>query len=554
MLVSLHIENIAVIEKAGIEFDSGFNVLTGETGAGKSIVIDSINAVLGERVNRDLVRTGSEQANVTAVFAEMSSSVTQSLIELGYEPDEDGMLLIQRTISAEGKGNCRINGVPVTVAILRTIGRMLVNIHGQHENQALLSPERHVEYLDRLGGLLPLKEKYEVAYQRMCTIRSELKKADMDETLKSRRLDMLNYQIEEIEAVDLKIGEEEALLAQRTFYRNAEKITDSLMRARLALSGDEESDGALVALSQAASALEDAGRYMEDVAQLASRVAGLQYDLEECASDLREYTSRLDFDADELEETEARLDKIHRLTTKYGATTEEIRQFLENARRELDQIESSDALVIRLKAELLQAQEQAELFAAELSQARRAAAVNFSQSVIEQLSFLDMSGVSLEVSVEDAPLSADGGDKVEFLISANPGEPAKPIARIASGGELSRIMLAIKTVLAGVDDIDTLIFDEIDTGISGRAAQKVGIKLRETAKQRQVLCVTHLAQIAAQAHSQLLISKSIRNDRTYTDVVRLDASGREKELARIIGGEVTPATIEAAREMLEKVK
>ena len=546
MLVSLQIENIAVIEKAAIAFDAGFNALTGETGAGKSIVIDAINAVLGERISRDLVRTGSRSAGVSALFTDLSAGVSAALEELGYPPDEEGALLVQRTISADGKGTCRINGQLATVSILRSVGRLLVNIHGQHENQALLSPERHVEYLDRL------LEEYRAAYRTMCGVRSRLEAADMDEAEKARRLDMLRFQTGEIEAAALQAGEEEALTAQRTLYRNAEKIAGAVIGARAALSGDEETEGALSGISRAASAVRDAARYMEGAGELAQRMETALYELEECAGELRDYAQRLDFDPSELDETESRLEAIHRLKMKYGGTVEEILTYYERAQQELEAIETSDLLLSRLTKELEAAEAAAREKAAALTAARREAAARFSRDVMEELAFLDMPGVSLEVAMEPVPLGTGGGDRVEFLIAANPGEPPKPIARIASGGELSRIMLAIKSVLADADDIDTLIFDEIDTGISGRAARKVGIKLRQTAASRQVLCVTHLAQIASLAHHHLLISKTVREGRTYTEVTPLDREARERELARIIGGEVTGPALEAAREMLEK--
>lgn len=551
MLANLHIENIAVIEQADIAFDSGLNVLTGETGAGKSIVIDAINAVLGERLRRDLVRTGSEEAHVSAVFTDVSDGVLAALREMGFEPDEDGTLLIQRSISVQGKGSCRINGRPATVSMLRDIGRLLVNMHGQHENQALLAPEKHVDYLDRLGGLLPVRAAYEAAYRRYCDIRHQLKSTDMDEELKARRIDLLRFQIEEIEGAHLRPGEQDELLARRTMMRNAGRIAASLHGAKAALLGDEESAGGLAALSQAADALADAGRYMQELEALASRLQSVLYDAEECAEELRESADRLEFDAADLEELEARLDELRRLLTKYGGSEEAALAFLEQARQELDTIEMSDATAVRLRAELEQAKEDTIAAAETLTAARRKAAARFAKDVGEQLAFLDMPGVTLEVSMERTALASAGGDKVEFLISANPGEPAKPISRIASGGELSRIMLAIKSVMAEADDIDTLIFDEVDTGISGRAALKVGIKLRETAASRQILCVTHLAQIAAQAHHHLLIAKSVRSGRTFTEVQPLDAQGRELELARIIGGEVTDAARVAAREMLD---
>lgn len=553
MLSSLHIENIAVIEEAEINFDSGLNVLSGETGAGKSMVIDSINAVLGERISRDAVRTGSNQAKVTAVFTEISVKTGAALAELGYAPDEDGSLLIQRTISAEGKGSCRINGQPVTVSVLRMIGRMLVNIHGQHENQALLSPEKHVDYLERLGGLLPLHESYAKAYQHLCEIRRELEKTAMDDAMKARRLDMLHYQIDEIEAADLHPGEEEELLAQRTLYRNSEKIANSLTSAHEQLSGSDDSEGVLSLLKDAVAELKDAGRYVDEIAQLSQKAESILYDLEECAEEVRDNASHLDFEEGDLEKVEERLDQIHRMTSKYGADEEAVLQFLENARKELDSIEMSDIRASQLAKEMTEAEKTALDLAKRLSDARKVAANDFAKNVCEQLDFLDMPGVRMEVSVEPTELGTGGIDKVEFLLAANAGETPKSIAKIASGGELSRIMLAIKSVMADVDDIDTLVFDEIDTGISGRAAQKVGIKLRETARSRQILCVTHLAQIAAQAHHHFLIEKTARGGRTYTGVTPLNTDGREREIARIIGGEATPATLEAAREMLIKV-
>lgn len=553
MLLSLQIENIAVIEKAGIEFDSGLNVLTGETGAGKSIVIDSINAVLGERASRDLVRSGSTGAQVSALFINISATALSQLEALGYGPDEDGMLLIQRQIAADGKGSCRINGQITTVSMLRSVGRILVNIHGQHENQALLSSERHVEYLDRMANLLPLRMDYQAAYKRLCSIRAQLEEADMDESMKARKMDMLRYQIEEIEKADLREGEMDELLSQRLLYRNAEKIADALTYARTALHGDEDTEGVLSTLSTAASALSGAGQYMEEAQGLSQRMENALFELQECGEELREYTSRIEYDPSELDEIENRLEQLRRLTGKYGPTETDVLAFLENARQELDAIETSDAHLARLRAELEEAEEVAAEKASALTEARKAAGVVFCRDVMEQLAFLDMPGVAIDVSIERAPLSSTGGDKVEFLIAANPGEPPKSIAKIASGGELSRIMLAIKSVLADVDDIDTLIFDEIDTGISGRAAQKVGMKLRQTAKNRQILCVTHLAQIAAQAHNQYLIAKSVRDGRTYTQVTHLNDDGRERELARIIGGEVTEAALQTAREMLKKV-
>mgnify|MGYP001014776912 CR=1 FL=1 len=554
MLTSLHIENIAVIEQASIDLGIGLNILTGETGAGKSMVIDAINVVLGERISRDIVRTGSDQARVTAVFSDVSTKTCKKLDDLGYSVDEDGVLLIQRTISAEGKGNCRINGQPTTVAMLRTIGRLLVNIHGQHENQSLLSPERHVDYLEQLGGISPIHAEYSEAYERFSMIKRQLEQTEMDDGLKARRVDMLRYQIEEIESADLNPGEEDELKSQREIYRNAEKIAVSLSSARECLSGGEDSGGVLSWLSHAVSSLQDAGRYVEDMAELARRAESVLYDLEECSEELRDYVTHFDFEPGELEQVEDRLAQIHKLTSKYGKDEEEVLTFLEQARQELDSIEMSDIKAEQLKNELIKAENIAIELAKKLSEARRKAAREFEKSVGEQLAFLDMPGVRLSVSIEPGELGPGGIDHVEFLIAPNPGETPRPLSKIASGGELSRIMLAIKSVMAHADDIDTLVFDEIDTGISGYAAHKVGIKLRETSNSRQVICVTHLAQIGAQAHHHFLIEKSVREGRTYTNVTALDYDGCIRELARIIGGSVSPAALETAREMLSKVE
>lgn len=555
MLQRLHIENIAVIERAELSLDEGFNVLTGETGAGKSIIIDALNAVLGERVSRELVRTGSDSAVVTALFADLSDAVAAGLAEIGCEPDEDGALLLERRIAADGKSVCRAGGRPVTAAMLRSAGRLLVNIHGQHENQALLHVERHVDYLDRLGGLLPVKEAYTALYRRYRDLRHELEAADMDEAMKARRMDLLRYQIEEIEQAELHAGEEEALLARRSLFRNAEKIARSIAGAHSMFYGDDDRAGVLAELSAAVSELQNAGRFMEPLAGLAGKAQELLYELEECAGDLRGYADELDVDAEERDQVEARLDLIHRLTAKYGADTGAVLAFLEQCREELAAIEHADERIARLTEETAQAEAAAQNAAVRLTEERRRAAETFTAAVMEELRFLDMPQVRLEVAIRPVSMRENGADEVEFLISANPGEPARSIAKIASGGELSRIMLAIQSVLADVDDIDTLVFDEVDAGISGRAALKVGVKLRQTAtglsgrRSRQVLCVTHLAQIAAQGHHHLLIEKSVRDGRTYTQVCPLDEAGREHELARIISGEVTAAGLEAAREM-----
>lgn len=556
MLDCLHIENIAVIEQADIRFHTGFNVLTGETGAGKSIIIDAINAVLGERVSRELVRTGSDTAHVTALFCELSPWTVDKLEALGFPPDEDGNLLIGRTLSATGKASCSVNGRPATAALLREIGKLLVDLHGQHENHALLSPEKHIEYLDRFGNPTQELQHYQTIFEQWKSVQKQLKTADMDESEKARRLDMLQYQICEIEAANLRVGEQEELLSRRTLYRNAEKVAGSLGEAQVLMLGDENQNGTLSMAQQAVSALQQAARYMEQASPIAEQLRNAVYEMDAAAEELRGMAELLDFDSSELDATENRLEVLRNLTAKYGSDEQEILAFLQKAKEEYEQIELSDEHLQRLSADERVLREKLRQAASVLTEKRLAIAEEFSQRVKEQLMFLDMPQVSLKVAHETVEFTANGADKLEFLMSANVGEPPKPIARIASGGELSRIMLAMKSVLADADDIDTLIFDEIDTGISGRAAQKVGVKLRQTAdsgdgaRHRQVLCVTHLAQIAALAQQHCLIQKSVRDGRTFTDVTILDKTGREQELARIIGGTVTEANLNAARAML----
>ncbi len=555
MLECLHIENIAVIERADIQFRTGFTALTGETGAGKSIVIDAINAVLGERTRRDLVRTGSETAHVTALFNELSLSVVEQLENLGYPPDEDGNLLIGRTISAEGKGSCTVNGRPATASLLREIGKLLVDLHGQHENQALLSPETHLAYLDRFGGLEEQRHRYEEAYHAWRKVCRELQQVDIDETEKARRMDLLRYQIEEIEAANLTVGEEEEISARRSMYRNSEKIASRLAEAKSLLFGNDGTEGALSLGEQAVSSVNSASRYMEKAAEVSEQLQNALYEFQAAADEVKELASLLEFDPREADEVENRFEVLRRLFSKYGSTTEEVLSFCATAQEQLQQIELSDEHIQRLTEQEQKLHAAACREAEQLTAKRRETALTFSQAVGAQLAFLDMPNVSLQIDCHSAPLSVTGADMVEFLMSANIGEPAKPITRIASGGELSRIMLAIKSVLADADEIDTLIFDEIDTGISGKAAQKVGLRLRQTAesitRRRQVLCVTHLAQIAARAQQHFLINKTVKDGRTYTQVTPLSEQEREQELARIIGGTITPANLQAAKEMLQ---
>lgn len=551
MLSQLYIENIAVIEKARIDFKTGFNVLTGETGAGKSIVIDSINAILGERTSRELVRAGARTALVSAVFGDLGETIPEKLKDLGYVPEEDGTLMLQREIGADSKSSCRVNGRPATVSILKEIAPLLVNIHGQHESYGLLSPDLHIGYLDSVGLPEDLKSRYHEAFEAMKRAKNHLDSVTMDEAQKARQIDLLTYQINELEAADLRLGEEEDLNRQKLMIRNSEKITGSLERAKAALDGDEEISGAVSAVSEAARALEEAQNYLPELQKLADRLQSISYDLEDCSEEMRNYDADLEYDPSELDSIEERLDAIYRLGLKYGGSVENMLAYLEKSRAELEKIQLSDESAAKYREDYRKEKELAERLAREISEWRGKAAIEFSRKVREELRFLDMPNVTFEIRREAVPLNSLGCDRIEFYLSTNAGEPPKPISKIASGGELSRIMLAIKTVLAGGDAVGTLIFDEVDTGVSGSAAQKIGLKLREVSENRQVVCVTHLAQIAALADTQYLIEKHVRDNRTFTDVLELDLEGRKRELARIMGGaEITPLLLENAAEML----
>ena len=547
MLESLHIENVAVIECADVDFRDKLNILTGETGAGKSILIDAINAVLGERIRRDMVRTGCDEARVFATFSDISASAKTALADAGY-PCED-TLLISRTIRADGKSSCRIDGRPATVTLLREVGRILVNIHGQHENQTLLDAGKHLMYLEKLGDFSAVRGAYKTAYHAYCDVSRELKKLDMADAEKQYRLDMLRFTVDELEAAAPQIGEMDTLEEKCRLFRQSEKIVGYLRRATAILSGE---DGAVSAVTDAAENLRHAGGLYEKIVPTSARLDSLMYDLEACSTDVDTLLQELQFDEETQAQMENRLDLLRRLCKKHTTDEAGLIALLESSRAQLHTIETADARADELRAQLDVLRQQTVSAAEKLTAARHATARKFEQRVAEELSFLDMPGVQFKVEISPVALTVTGGDKVEFLLSANIGEPAKPIASIASGGELSRIMLAIKAVMADADDIDTLIFDEIDTGISGRAAVKVGTKLREIAAHRQVLCVTHLAQIAARAHRHLFIQKDAVDGRTSTKVTTLDSQGREDELARIIGGGVSDANRAAAREMLRE--
>ena len=555
MLSQLYIENVAVIEKATIEFHKGFNILTGETGAGKSIIIDSMHGILGERTSKDMVRNGAESAFVSGLFTDLTDQAISKLRELGFEPEEDASVLVQRTIQAEGKSTCRINGRPATVSALKELGKTLMNIHGQHESYHLLSPELHIHYIDESGDLNTLVKEYRNVYQELKQIQSEIGAHATDEAEKLRRIDLLTYQIEELEQANLRENEKEELMERKTTMMHAEKIASAITAAKAALDGDESFDGVLSTLTAITASLQDSEQYLPALNPIIQKLHELSYGLEDVSEALREQESQMEFDASELLEIETRLDLLYRLSIKYGQTTEEMLAFLERCRQELSQINHSEETLIQLNETYEILKEKAIQLAKQLSDKRKKTAEQFTKMVKHELQFLNMPGIEFQVEQERVPLNSNGCDKIQFLISVNPGEPAKPIAKIASGGELSRIMLAIQTVLSAHDDLDTMIFDEVDTGISGSAAQKVGLKLHEVSKYAQVICITHLAQIACLADYHLLIQKQVTNHKTYTQVIPLSKEAQTKEIARMIGGEaITPLLLQNAQEMIDSAK
>ena len=551
MLAQLFIRNIAVIEKASIDLEKGFTVLTGETGAGKSIIIDAIHAVLGERTSKELVRTGTDSASVSALFTGLDEDTLSLLDRLSLPREEDGSLLIQRDIRLEGRSTCKINGAPATVSMLKQLGPRLVTIHGQHESYELLSPEVHMEYLDSFAGLESLLAEYQAAYRTLRETQRKLEALQTDEGEKARLSDLLHYQIDEIEAANVRVGEREELEAQRELIRNSEKIASALELLRGLLSGDEESEGLLAGISQAAAQAGRVAAYLPELAEASQKLQEAGYLLEDVDAIL--HGTAVDFDPALQESIEERLDLLYKLGLKYGGSEEKILEYLEDCRIRLHQIAFSDEERERLEAQYETKKAAAIALAKELSEQRKAASKQFISQVKGELAFLNMPGIAFETEIQRVPLNHMGCDKLQFLVSANKGEPPKPMSKIASGGELSRIMLAIKTVLSGKDKVDTLIFDEVDTGISGAAANKVGQKLKQVSQNRQVLCITHLAQIAALADHHFLISKHVEGERTYTQVQGLDFEGRKREVARIIGGDqVTDLQLEMAGEMLKK--
>ncbi|MBO5213200.1 MAG: DNA repair protein RecN [Clostridia bacterium] len=547
MLERLHIENLAVIESADLDLASGFSVLTGETGAGKSVLIHSLNLLLGERVSKDIVRSGCPKATVSGLFTGLSEKTIGLLREQGFE--SEGEVLLQRDLTADGKSSVRINGRPATVSMLREFAGNLVNIHGQHDNRALLDPATHVIYLDSFAKNDSVRSRYESVFSELKQVLRKISQINTDEQTRMQKIDLLTYQINEINSADLKPGEEERLSNLRTVLANAEKIEASLASAYALCSGE---DNAREKLKSACVDLENVAAFDPRLSELSQRMTSLSDQLDDLSADLRDFLESQSFDPTELNVVEERLDLIYRLKRKYGASVEEILAFRDNAAAELDSINTSAEQLNDLNSEKSQLYEELKSAAAALTESRKRAGETLATILAQQLAFLDMPNTGFFVKIEPAgTFTPKGADTVEFLLSANLGEDLRPLSKIASGGELSRIMLSMKTCLTLEEDAETLIFDEIDTGVSGKAAEKIAIKLKEISKGKQVIVVTHLAQIAAYGDEHFLIQKSVSDDRTFTTVTPLDRVGRIGELARIIGGiSPTDATLAAAEDLL----
>ena len=553
MLKYLHIENIAVIENAQIEFTDGFNVLTGETGAGKSIVIDAINAVLGERTSKDLIRAGCEEASVSALFGNLSDEALELLKSNDVLPDEDGNILIIRKLSLSGKGMIKINGKPFTASALREIAGILINIHGQHDNQALLNPDRHIEFIDALAENSEKIDRYYDEFKNINRIRKEINALEFDEDEKARKTELLKYQINELKEADIKIGEVKDLKEKLSVAEKFEETIKSLNIANQCFFGGDEGDGVLERLKAVSKRyIKLNNKELENQNEKLSEAISILEDVASMTASTLDFYSSQDYNADEIN---ARLDYITRLMLKYGNSEEKMLKFLADAESELDNIVLSDKRIIELESELEKSKNSLISLGEILSESRKTTALKFQNGVKEVLEFLNMPSVDFKVDITGGRYTKIGCDTVEFMISANKGESVKPLAKIASGGELSRTMLAIKSVLLDKDLVGTMIFDEIDTGISGYAADKVGEQLQKVANGRQVICVTHLAQIAARAKTHLLISKSTDESRTYTDVYPLICDDRVKEIARIMSGsEITENLYNSAKELIDRSK
>ncbi len=551
MLKSLNIENIAIIEKASVDFSDGLNILTGETGAGKSILIDSINAVTGEKTSRELIRSGENSASVRAFFDGISPFVTKKLADSGLPVENDNTVLLQRTIYKDGKNDCRINGAPVTVSMLRNIGMSLINIHGQRDSQSLLDSERHIDYLDSFALLDKLSADYQESFRRLKSVMNEIKALNFDEEYKERRIDILTYQINELTEAQIKIGEREALNKKKNVLNSTKKLRKALRTALMCLSGDGESFGAEGLVQSALTSVTAVSSLAKGLDALTENLNNAENQLEICSDMIEDVLSQLESMDGNIEDIEERLDILYRLSKKYGETEEEMLEFLKNAKEELNEISLSDERLKELDIVFSSLLSECKEKAAVLSEKRRAAAGKLSKAVLYELSFLDMPNCRFEVNFLDCDMNIKGTDSVEFLISANPGEALKPLGKVASGGELSRVMLALKNVLHREDSAYTLIFDEIDTGVSGSAARRIAVKLSEVSERTQVLCITHLAQIAAFADSHKFLYKTVIGDKTYTKIKELHKEDRPLELARMThGNEADEIHISSAKQMI----
>lgn len=551
MITSLYIQNVAVIEKVTMDFTDGMNVFTGETGAGKSIVVDAMGAILGGRCSKDMIRSGEEKALMIGTFQNIPSAVLSILSEAGFDLGEEE-LIIQREVFPDGKTSARINGRPVTVTLLREIGKHLINIHGQQDHLILLMADKHREILDKYGNLEELLTKYQEYYQRLQKAEAELEEIRLEQAGKKEKLDLLQYEIDEIESAHLKPEEDMELENQSRAIKNAARITESLQEAHQYLQGGDEQSGGLDQVKLAISSLEYAGQYYGEITESTDRLKDISYDLEAVCQEVNRALEHLDFDPEQINAIEERLDEIFKLKQKYGRNIEEIFQYLERQKEEYQRVEMYDARMNELIVEQKKLSDTCERLAEELTQKRGEAAQKFVDAVAAELRFLNMKGVQMQVQFQPCPLSLMGKEKIEFLISANPGVPPRPMAKIASGGELSRIMLSIKNTMADKDRVPTLVFDEIDSGVSGSAAQKIGLKIKQASRNCQVFCVTHLSQIAALADHHFLIEKTVKEGRTFTMVTELDYNKRIEEVARIIStGEITPSMLETAKELID---
>ena len=549
MLERLHIKNIAVIDEAEIEFNKGFNVLTGETGAGKSIIIDSINMVLGERTSKNLIRNGEKKAVVEALFYISNSEIISRLDEMGIETD-DGMLLLYRDVNTDGKSVCKINGSMATASNIREIASMLINIHGQNDNQSLLTPSAHIDFLNSYAKLSTELNAYRAEHKLVNELEESINNLQFDEREKERQTDLYSFQIDEINNANLTVGEDEKLAERKRFISSIGKIADVINSSHSALYGSERS--VYDSISGVLNNLQSVAEYDDRLSEIYERLNSTAIELDDIIYQIRDYRDSMEFDESEIDQIETRLDTINNLKRKYGNTIEDILTYRDEISEKLNRFFKSDEEINRLQKELDIAKMARKELASKLTDTRKKASVELSTKICNELADLDMSKVRFEVEIKECEYNKNGCDSVEFLISVNAGEPLKPLSKIASGGEMSRIMLAIKSIFSDTDPVDTLIFDEIDTGVSGRAAQKIAEKINKISSNKQILCITHLAQIAAMADTHYLIEKAVEDNRTFTKVSPLDDNLRKNELARIIGGaQITDTTVKAAAEMIE---